>query len=71
MPSRKKEPRRQNISKYFKIFTKIVFYPILITIIIIFIFNQILGICLAGFFFLVYFLSYIITISSKRILITS
>ncbi len=71
MPSRKVEQVLRSISKFIKIFTKIIFYPLLVIIIIVFIFNQIIGILLAGFFFLAYFLSYLITLSSKRRLLTS
>lgn len=45
---------------------KIFFYLVLGIIILIFIFDQILAIWFACFFFLIYLVSYIITISSKR-----
>ena len=45
---------------------KISFYLILGIILFIFIFNQILGLWLAGSFFIVYFLFYLITLSSKK-----
>jgi hypothetical protein len=45
---------------------KIIFYSILFIIIIIFVFDQLLAIWLAGFFFLIYLISYLITLSSKR-----
>ena len=45
---------------------KIIFYLILGIIILIFIFDQILAIWLACFFFLIYLVSYLITLSSKR-----
>lgn len=48
------------------IIRRFAFYPILVTIIIIFIFDQILGIWLAGSFFVVYLISYLITLSSKK-----
>ena len=42
------------------------FYIVLGIIILIFIFNQILAIWLAGILFFIYFLSYLISVSSKR-----
>jgi len=45
---------------------KIIFYLILGTIIFTFVYNQILGIWLAGSFFIIYLVSYLITLSSKR-----
>lgn len=45
---------------------KIIFYSILGIIILIFIFDQILAIWFAFFFFLIYLVSYLITLSSKR-----
>jgi len=45
---------------------KIIFYLILGIIIFIFVYNQILGIWLAGSFFIIYLVSYLITLSSKR-----
>ncbi|MFX0007689.1 MAG: hypothetical protein ACFFA7_16995 [Promethearchaeota archaeon] len=71
MSSRKNKHILKNIFKFFKTFTKIIFYPFLIITIIIFIFNQILGILLAVIFFLLYFLSYLITLSSKKRLLAS
>jgi len=45
---------------------KIIFYLILGIIIFVFVYNQILGIWLAGSFFIIYLVSYLITLSSKR-----
>lgn len=45
---------------------KIIFYLILGIIIFIFVYNQILGIWIAGSFFIIYLVSYLITLSSKR-----
>jgi hypothetical protein len=70
MPRRKDDPVLKNISKALDIIKKIIFYPVFLTIIIIFIFNQILGLILAGIFFFTYFLSYLITLSSKRKVLT-
>ena len=52
--------------KLVDIVKKISFYLIVGVILIIFIFNQILGIYLAGSFFIAYFVYYLFTISSKR-----
>lgn len=71
MPSRKNEQGLESITKFIKIFIKIIFYPLFVIIIIVFLFNQILGIWLASFFFLAYFLSYLITLSSKRKVLAS
>ena len=71
MTSRKDKQVLKSISKFIKTFIRIIFYPFLITAIIIFIFNQILGILLAGILFLLYFLSYLITLSSKKRLLAS
>jgi hypothetical protein len=70
MPSRKTEQVLKNISRFLDILKKIIFYPIIVVIIIIFIFNQILGILLASIFFLVYVASYLVTLSDKRRLLT-
>ncbi|MFW9818954.1 MAG: hypothetical protein ACFFE5_05040 [Candidatus Thorarchaeota archaeon] len=66
MPRRKDNLVPEHRSKFIDILKKILFYPIFIIIILIFIFNQILAICLAGFFFLAYLFSYLITLSSKK-----
>jgi hypothetical protein len=63
----RKDNRGLNIlSRLIANIKKIIFYPILIIIIVIFIFDQIIAIWLAGFFFLIYLISYLITLSSKR-----
>lgn len=54
------------ILKLKDIIKKIIFYLVLGTIILIFIFNQILAIWLAGFFFIAYLVYYLITLSFKR-----
>ncbi len=70
MPHRKDDPVLKNISKVIDILKKILFYPIFVIIIIVFIFNQILGLWLAGIFFLICFVSYLVTLSSKRKVLT-
>jgi hypothetical protein len=70
MPSRKNDPVLKSISKFIDILKKILFYPILVIIIIVFVFNQVLGLWLAGFFFITYVISYIVTLSSKRKVLT-
>jgi hypothetical protein len=70
MSRRKDNPVLKNISKVINILKKIVFYPIFVIIIIVFIFNQLLGLLFAGIFFILYFLSYLITLSSKRKVLT-
>lgn len=54
------------LSKLITNIKKIIFYPVLILIIVIFFFDQILAIWLAGIFFIVYFVSYTINLSFKR-----
>jgi hypothetical protein len=53
-------------SKLIEIAKKTVFYLILGLIILTFIFNQLVGVVLAGFFFITYIIYNIITLSSKR-----
>ncbi|MFX1430645.1 MAG: hypothetical protein ACFFCY_10825 [Promethearchaeota archaeon] len=66
MASRKDNRSLSVLSKLIRNIKKIIFYPLLVIIIIIFVFDQILGMWLAGFFFLLYLVSYLITLSSKR-----
>ena len=49
---------------------KIIFYIVLGIIAVIFVFNQLLGVWFAGFFFIIYLVSYLITLSSKRKLLS-
>ncbi|MFX1281023.1 MAG: hypothetical protein ACFFA3_16860 [Promethearchaeota archaeon] len=53
-------------SKLIEIIKKIFFYLILGVILLIFIFNQLIGVLLAGSFFCIYIVYYLITLSSKR-----
>lgn len=55
-----------SISKIIDNIKKILFYLILGIVVFIFVFDQILGIWLAGSFFIIYLVSYLITLSSKR-----
>ena len=65
--SNRKDSREFNfILKLIDNIKKIIFYLILGIIIFIFVYNQILGIWLAGSFFIIYIVSYLITLSSKR-----
>ncbi|MHA1988579.1 MAG: hypothetical protein ACW98D_18255 [Promethearchaeota archaeon] len=50
---------------------KIVFYIVIGIIVVIFLFNQLLGVSFAGLFFIIYLVSYLITLSSKRKLLSS
>ncbi len=66
MSRRKDDSVLKSLSKVIDILKKILFYPIFVIIIIVFIFNQLIGLVLAGIFFFAYFISYLITLSSKR-----
>ncbi len=66
MSNRKYYQWHNTILKLKDIVKKIVFYLILGIIILIFIFNQILAIGLAGLFFIIYLVYYLITLSFKR-----
>lgn len=52
--------------KFIDIVKKIIFYLILGIILLVFIFHQILGMWLAGSFFIIYLFYYLITFSSKK-----
>ncbi|MHA2039060.1 MAG: hypothetical protein ACW98X_21760 [Promethearchaeota archaeon] len=67
MSNRKIDSRSFNILlKLIDKVRSIIFYLLLGIVIIAFIYNQILGIWLAGSFFIIYLVSYLITLSSKR-----
>ncbi len=54
------------ISLFLNLIKKVIFYIILGIILIIFFYDQILGIWFAGSFFAIYFIVFLITLSSKR-----
>ncbi|MFX1522278.1 MAG: hypothetical protein ACFFCC_02115 [Promethearchaeota archaeon] len=62
----KPEDSKLSDSKIIGIFKKISFYLILGIIALIFIFNRLIGLWLAGSFFIIYFIFYLVTVSSKR-----
>ncbi|MFX1455485.1 MAG: hypothetical protein ACFFDB_08945 [Promethearchaeota archaeon] len=62
----KPEDSKLSDSKIIGIFKKISFYLILGIIVLIFIFNRLIGLWLAGSFFIIYFIFYLVTVSSKR-----
>ncbi len=67
MSNLKRDDRSPNIvSKLKDNFKNIIFYLLLGIVVITFIYDQILGIWLAGSFFIIYLVSYLITLSSKR-----
>jgi len=70
MTNRKDNNVLNIFSKLVNNFKKIIFYLFLGIIILIFVFNQILALWLAGFFFLIYLVSYLIALSSKRRVLT-
>ena len=59
------------ISKLLNLVKHYIFYVVLLIIVLIFFIDRISGIWLAGSFFVIYFLSYLISHSSKRRLIRS
>lgn len=67
----KEDNRELNIvSKLIENIKKIAFYLILGIVVVVFVFDQLLGIWLAGAFFVLYLVSYLITLSSKRKLLS-
>ncbi|MHA1933606.1 MAG: hypothetical protein ACW96X_13770 [Promethearchaeota archaeon] len=67
MSSRKVDNRNLNIvSKLIDNIKNIIFYLILGIVVITFIYDQIIGIWVAGSLFIIYLISYLITLSSKR-----
>ena len=67
MSNRKIDNRNLNIvSKLIDNIKNIIFYLILGIVVITFIYDRIIGIWLAGSFFIIYLVSYLITLSSKR-----
>ncbi|MHA2009079.1 MAG: hypothetical protein ACXABO_16900 [Promethearchaeota archaeon] len=66
MPNKKDYRGLNIVSKVISNIRQIFFYLILVVVIIIFVFDQIIGIWLAGSFFIIYLVSYLITLSSKR-----
>ena len=55
-----------SISKFIRYLKTIVFYLSLVVILGLYVVNRILGLILASFFFLAYFVTYLASISSKR-----
>ncbi|MFX1302844.1 MAG: hypothetical protein ACFE9X_05755 [Promethearchaeota archaeon] len=66
MANRKQIQSSISFTKLFDNIKKIFFYTVLGIIILIFVFDQILAIWLAGLFFIIYLVSYLITLSFKR-----
>ena len=65
--SNKEDYLRLNVvSKLIVYIKKITFYLLLGIVVVVFVFDQILGIWLAGIFFILYLVSYLIALSSKR-----
>ena len=66
MSNREDYPGFNVVSKLIVYIKKITFYLILGIVVVVFVFDQILGIWLAGAFFIIYLVLYLITVSSKR-----
>lgn len=66
MANRKNIQGSISFTKFIDNIKKISFYTLLGIIILIFVFDQILAIWLAGLFFIIYLILYLITLSSKR-----
>ncbi|MFW9823380.1 MAG: hypothetical protein ACFFE4_10620 [Candidatus Thorarchaeota archaeon] len=69
MSNREDNRKLYGFLKLINKFRQVIFYVLLAIVVVVFIFNRLFGIWLAGSFFILYLVSYLMTLSSKKTLL--